>query len=225
MSGVLWHMLTLAMRAVILVLSLLIVTDALGAKAKDRVVCAVCGPREGAGFEPVEATAVYKGKTYSFCSLECKVEFLRNPVEFLNTDEGKPAPQFALKDLTGKSVSLKSLGNDVLLLDFWATFCKPCMKALPELQALHTKYRAQGFSVVGLTVDDRADLVKRAVAAARVTYPTLACTNEVWNAYRISTLPSLVLVGRDGKIIRRYGGEADKAAMLREIEKALAQPR
>jgi thiol-disulfide isomerase/thioredoxin len=205
----------------VLLVLLLIAPLAVG---EDRAVCAVCGPREGAGFEPVKATATYKGKTYYFCSLECKVEFLKNPEEFLATDEGKPAPPFALTTFDGTSVSLSSLRGKVVLLDFWATYCPPCMEALPELQALHGKYGQRGFAVVGVTVDDRPALVKKAAARAKVSYPMLRATPEVWNAYKVNALPALVLVGRDGRIIRRYGGEADRKAMIAEIEKALSAP-
>jgi peroxiredoxin len=197
---------------------------ALPLAAEDRAVCAVCGPREGSGFEPVKATATWKGKQYFFCSTKCKVDFLKNPEEFLVTDAGKPAPDFRLKSFDGKTVSLADYRGKVVLLDFWATYCAPCVQALPELQALHAKNAARGFAVVGVTVDDRAELVRKATTRAKVGYPILQATPEVWNAYKVNALPSLILVGRDGTIIRRYGGEADKAAMLAEIERALAAP-
>jgi thiol-disulfide isomerase/thioredoxin len=206
-----------------LVFSFVILVVAFAALAADQAVCAVCGPREGSGFEPVKATATYKGKTYSFCSTKCKIEFLKNPDEFLVTDEGKPAPAFALKTFDGRPVTLADFQGRVVLLDFWATFCPPCVSALPELQALHSKYGPKGFAVVGVTVDDRRPLVEKATAQAKVTYPIVQSTPAVWNAYKVNALPSMVLVGRDGRIIKRYGGEADRAAMLAEIEKALAR--
>ena len=205
--------------AVVLLLALLFAAPLL---AQDRAVCAVCGPREGAGFEPVEATAAYQGKQYFFCSLECKVEFLKNPAAFLVTDAGTPAPPFTLATFEGTEVSLADFRGQVVLLDFWATFCPPCMAALPELQALHARNASRGFTVVGITVDDRRPLVERATRGANVTYPILRATPEAWNAYRVTALPALILIGRDGRIIRRYGGEADKTAMLAEIERALA---
>lgn len=197
---------------------------ALSLAAQDRAVCAVCGPREGAGFEPVEATATYEGKQYFFCSLECKIEFLRDPASFLVTDAGKPAAPFTLPTFDGRSVSLSDFRGKVVLLDFWATFCPPCIEALPELQALHAQNETRGFTVVGVTVDDREALVERATSRAKVTYPIVRATPEVWNAYRVTALPALILVGRDGRIVRRYGGEADNAAMLAEIERAIAAP-
>ncbi|HEX9986433.1 MAG TPA: redoxin family protein [Thermoanaerobaculia bacterium] len=204
----------------ILVISLLLFI-AVAAVADDRAICAVCGPREGAGFEPVKATATYKGKQYFFCSLECKVAFLKNPAEFLITDAGKPAPAFALQGFDGKAVKLEDYRGKVVLLDFWATFCAPCVAALPELQAMHARYGKDGFAVIGLTVDDREALVRKATTRAKVAYPMLRSTPEVWNAYKVNALPSMILVGRDGRIIKRYGGEADKTAMTADIERAL----
>lgn len=189
--------------------------------AEDQAICAVCGPREGSGFEPVKARATWKGKEYAFCSVKCKVEFLKDPQAFLVTDEGKAAPAFTLKTLDGRAVSLADFRGRVVLLDFWGTFCPPCMAALPELQALHEKHAARGFAVVGVTVDDRPALVKKATAG--LTYPIVRATPQVWSAYKVSSLPSLVLVGRDGKIVKRFGSETAPATMRAEIEKALAR--
>lgn len=206
----------------LLVIALLVST--VPAAAEDRAVCAVCGPREGSGFEPVKAIATWKGKEFFFCSVECKVEFLKDPAAFLVTDAGKPAPDFQLDGYDGKSVSLADFQGKVVLLDFWATFCPPCLQALPELQALHQKHASSGFAVVGVTVDDREALVKKATSRAKVEYPILRATPEVWNAYKVTALPSLILIGRDGKIVKRYGGEADKTAMFADIENAIRVP-
>lgn len=211
-------------RLPIVLLVLFLVLAAFAAVAAvDQAVCAVCGPREGSGFEPVKARATYKGKTYAFCSLECKVEFLKDPAAFLVTDEGKPAPAFTLKTFAGKPLSLADYRGQVVLLDFWGTFCIPCVDALPELQALQAKHGARGFTVIGVTVDDRAAMVQKATTRAKVTYPIVQSTPAVWSAYKVNALPSLVLVGRDGRIVKRFGGEADRALMTATIEQAIAQ--
>jgi peroxiredoxin len=211
-------------RLPIVLLVLFLVLAAFAAVAAvDQAVCAVCGPREGSGFEPVKARATYKGKAYAFCSLECKVEFLKDPAAFLVTDEGKPAPAFTLKTFAGKPLSLADYRGQVVLLDFWGTFCIPCVDALPELQALQAKHGARGFTVIGVTVDDRAAMVQKATTRAKVTYPVVQSTPAVWSAYKVNALPSLVLVGRDGRIVKRFGGEADRALMTSTIEQAIAQ--
>lgn len=208
----------MSLRAVAFALAVLVAGSALAA---DRAICAVCGPREGAGAEEVKATATLKGKTFYFCSVECKVAFLKDPASFLVTDAGHPAPPFSLTRPDGSALSLGDLRGKVVLLDFWATFCPPCLAALPDLQALHAKYESEGFVVVGLTVEDRPALVRKATAAAGVRYPVVEATPAVWNAYKVTALPALVLVGRDGRIVRRFGGEADRSILIGEIERAL----
>lgn len=188
----------------------------------EMMICAVCGPREGAGAEPVKATATYKGKNYAFCATQCKVDFLETPTQFLVTDEGKPAPVFTLKNLQGQDVALSNFKGQVVLADFWGTFCLPCVEALPYLEALHKRYKAQGFSVVGISVDEKSGPVQKVLKKAKASYPQLRATPKVWSAYKVNTLPALVLIGRDGRIIKRYGGEADKKAMEAEIVRALS---
>jgi len=188
----------------------------------EMAICAVCGPREGAGAEPVRATATYKKFAYSFCTTECKVEFLQDPKEFLVTDEGKPAPAFTLKNLQGQNMSLQDFKGKVVLADFWGTFCIPCVEALPYLESLHQKYSGRGFSVLGISVDEKSEPVHKVLRQNKTSYPQLRSTPKVWSTYKVNNLPALVLIGRDGRIIKRYGREADKKAMQVEIERALA---
>ncbi len=192
-------------------------------KAAIQAVCAVCGPREGADVEPVNATATLRGKTFSFCAVACKVEFLENPTEFLDTGEGQPAPSFAQRDLQGRTLKLSDFKGQVLLLDFWGTFCKPCVAALPKLQALHKKYAAKKFSVIGLAIDEKPELVAKFVKKSGATYPMAQATEKLWSDYKISVLPSLVLVGRDGKILRRFGEKTSPEVIVQAIESALAE--
>jgi len=192
------------------------------AKAKSALaVCAVCGPTQSAPAEPVRATATYKGKKYNFCSEECRDEFMDDPASFLVTDNGKPAPGFTLETLDGRKTSLSDFKGRVVLADFWAMFCAPCVAALPELQALHLKYRPRGFAVLGVVIQSDDAAVRQATKDAKVSYPLLRGTKPVWESYKVSGLPSLVLIGRDGRIIKRYGVKADRKAMLADIERAL----
>ncbi len=200
------------------------IATAAGKDAAEQAICAVCGPREGAGPEPVRATAVLNGKSYAFCALDCKIAFLEKPAEFLVTDQGKPAPGFTLKTTKAKPLSLAALKGRVVLADFWGTFCTPCVEALPFLESLHRKYSARGLSMLGIAVDNSAATVEKKLGKAGVTYPVLMSTPDVWKAYKVNTLPLMVLIGRDGLIIRRYGGEADRKALVADIERALLEP-
>ncbi|HEY0076547.1 MAG TPA: redoxin domain-containing protein [Abditibacteriaceae bacterium] len=188
----------------------------------EKAICAVCGPREGAHFEEVKARATLKGREYVFCATGCKIEFLKNPTEFLETGEGKPAPAFTLRDLKKKSVSLNDFKGRVLLIDFWGTWCKPCVAALPQLQKWHQELQGRGLTVLGLAIDEDPKLVAR--TTTKVTYPQLLATSKVWQDYKISTLPALVLVGRDGKVVQRFGAKSEHKDIQAAIEKELAKP-
>ncbi len=191
----------------------------------DLAICAVCGPREGAGVEEVKAHATLKGQDYAFCNNNCKIEFLKNPAEFLDTGEGKPAPAFSLRGLKKQTVALSAFKGGVVLLDFWATWCKPCVAALPQLQTWHEKYGAQGFSVVGLALDEDSKLVER--TTTKLTYTQLLATSKLWQDYKVSVVPALVLIGRDGKVIKRFGSKSEhqdiEAAIKSEMERSSTQ--
>jgi thiol-disulfide isomerase/thioredoxin len=74
------------------------------------------------------------------------------------TDDGKvlagPAPNFTLEDITGKPLSLNDVKGKVVIVDFWATWCGPCLMSIPELVDLQEKYKAKGLVIVGISVDD-----------------------------------------------------------------------
>src|SRR5205823_2100118 len=82
----------------------------------------------------------------------CRDEFLKNPHEFTGANTARPAPGFTLKDLNGQSVNLDDYKGKVVLLDFWATWCAPCVASMPELQRLHARYAPRGFAVIGIAL-------------------------------------------------------------------------
>ena len=192
------------------------------AAAPKQAPCAVCVAKEGAGPEPVKATATYEGKTYSFCREGCKAEFLQNPRAFTQADQPRPAPGFDLKDLSGNTLRLDDLKGKVVLVDFWATFCSPCVSAMPDLQKLHEKYSGKGFSVVGIATDEDAPkVVPPVVAKKKVRYAILLDNGSAWKAYGVEVLPALFLIDRQGQIVKRFGGKTDHQEIEREVARLL----
>jgi thiol-disulfide isomerase/thioredoxin len=186
--------------------------------------CAVCSVRDGEGPEPVKATAKHEGREYYFCSTKCRTEFLQDPAAFLKAEAPRPAPAFTLKDLSGATVSLEQFKGKVVLLDFWATFCGPCVKAMPKLQKLHEQHAAKGFSVVGVATDEEgAKVVSPFVAKTKVKYPILISGTSTWKEYGVETLPALFLIDRSGQIVKRFGGTIEHKIIEREVERVLAQ--
>jgi cytochrome c-type biogenesis protein len=122
---------------------------------------------------------------------------------------GDPAPDYRAVNLAGDSVSLAGLRGQVVLLNVWATWCIPCRKEIPELQALHQEYEARGLRVVGVSVDDgNADAdVRDFIQRYGVTYAVLRDPAEqVSTAFFVPGVPATFLIDRRGTIAwRRLG--------------------
>ena len=126
-----------------------------------------------------------------------------------------PAPDFALEDATGREIRLSDLRGKVVLLSFWASAGAPSRAEALHLEAMYRKYRDQGLVVLGLNNEEDAEAA-RAFAGKSVTYPILLEAGPVFKRYGVRALPSLYLVGRDGKIVRRYTGFAAGIAKVLE---------
>ena len=127
---------------------------------------------------------------------------------------GKPAPVVAGQDVDGQPVSLAELKGKVVLVDFWATWCPPCVDAIPALNLLAEKYGPRGFVILGINVDamhedmkdDKAALqtVRRFLIKHRIGWPNLLDSTNADDfvaAYHVEQIPANFLVGRDGKVV------------------------
>jgi cytochrome c biogenesis protein CcmG/thiol:disulfide interchange protein DsbE len=189
-------------------------------------MCLVCKVTHGvAEAEPVKAVREHEGKEYGFCSEKCAKAFDADPAAYLPPTFPRPAPAFELRDLVGKTLSSESLKGQVVLIDFWATWCAPCRKAMPELQALHEKYASRGFSVVGVSIDEGgAAKVKKFVTSAKISYPIAVDSDHApaWEAFRVKAVPAAFLIDRQGNIVAQWTGvPADGAELATKVEELL----
>ncbi len=117
-------------------------------------------------------------------------------------------PAYAAKYLDGKPFDVKAEKGRVVLLNVWATWCAPCRYEIPQLQALHEKYRQRGFDVIGVSVDDvGVDAVKQFVTENKMTYPiVLDSDGRIAHVLRTTVLPTSVMIDRDGRIVWRKIG-------------------
>lgn len=143
------------------------------------------------------------------------------------SDAARPT-DFELPTLDGGSVRLSDhLGKDAILIDFWATFCEPCLRAMPHLDALYRKYRSRGFVVLGVSIDSADSLpeVRLEVQKLGVRFPVLLDQEtRVVSLYNPKTsAPFSVLIDRKGQIrVKREGyTTAGGAALERDIESVL----
>jgi thiol-disulfide isomerase/thioredoxin len=118
--------------------------------------------------------------------------------------------------LGGGAFDQKSLAGKVVLVDFWATWCGPCVAEMPNIRAQYEKYHAQGFEVVGISLDEDVDALKAFVAENKLPWPILfeksggaGWQHPMATRYGISGIPQLILIGRDGNVITlKARGEA-----------------
>jgi peroxiredoxin len=138
------------------------------------------------------------------------------------------APDFELSTLAGTSERLaEHRGKDVVLIDFWATFCEPCLLALPELDALYRREKARGFVVLGVAIDEAANVARVRSEASKLglTFPVLLDQDtRIISLYNPrATAPYSVLVGRDGRVLRRQEGytTGERESLERAVSEAL----
>ena len=116
---------------------------------------------------------------------------------------GTDATELSLTDLGGQPASIAAMKGKVLLIDFWATNCPPCLAEFPKLKQLYADKHEEGFEVLGISLDDSPEIVESFQARAKLPWKLVCEAEQVRQArekYRVRTIPSLFLVGRDGRI-------------------------
>jgi peroxiredoxin len=110
-----------------------------------------------------------------------------------------PAPGFTLESRDGDVVSLEDLKGQVVMINFWATWCVPCRQEMPHLEALHQRYNSLGFTLLGVNVEDNPEGAAKFLKDTPVSFPILYDPkNGVSKLYDVVAMPTTVLVGRDG---------------------------
>ncbi len=135
----------------------------------------------------------------------------------------KPAPPFKLLDLNGTNVSLSDFKGKMVILDFWATWCPPCVKEIPHFIELYKEYKNQGLAILGISVDRQGiSIVKAFERKYKINYPILMADNQVVKAYgNIRSIPTTFVIDTAGKIQRIYVGYRDKAVFETDIKELL----
>jgi len=133
---------------------------------------------------------------------------------------GKPAPSFTLQDLNGKQVSLSDFKGKVVLLDFWATWCGPCVRTIPHLDALHKKYKDQGLVVIGINNERNHAKVKE-FAKARISYIILLDADKQFRQYGARSIPTAFYIDKDGMI--RYRDVGFRQGKEKEMEQKVKE--
>ena len=112
-----------------------------------------------------------------------------------------PAPDFTLRSNSGKNLKLSEFRGQVVLLNFWASWCGPCRQEMPALEKLQKRYGKLGFTVLGVNVEEDSTQAKRMLREIRVSFPILYDTqNTASKLYQVSAMPTTVIIDRDGNM-------------------------
>ena len=125
-----------------------------------------------------------------------------------NVQKDRPTQEFTLKDLQSKKVRLSDFRGKVVLLNFFATWCPPCRKEIPELIKIYQQNKKKGLVILGISLDaeEPSFVLKNFVRVMKIPYPILIGTEEVAEDYRISGVPITLIINKEGKIVKRFEG-------------------
>ena len=116
-------------------------------------------------------------------------------------DVSGPAPAFTLTTLSGQQQALSQYKGQVVMVNFWATWCGPCQQEMPLLDQMYKKYKPAGFTLIGVNVDKQQPPVKELLARKPVSFPILLDpANQVSKEYHVDEMPSSIIIDRKGEI-------------------------
>jgi thiol-disulfide isomerase/thioredoxin len=132
----------------------------------------------------------------------------------------KPAPGFRLKTLDGRTLQLSDYRGKVVLVDFWGTYCPPCIEAIPGLVKLRNQLHPSGFEVIGVACDlgpEGKRKIVEAVKKLKISYPIVRIDEKAAEAYAVDALPALFVIDRQGNLLDGYVGSPDRDAFEARI--------
>ena len=212
-------------------LLLIVLASSAALKAETQIpakaLCSVCALKGGeTELEKVKAHSEYDGKAYYFCSQNCKIEFDSDPVAYLPPVFPRPAPAFVVEMLEGGDKALGDLQGEIVLIDFWATWCEPCLETMPRLQELYSTYSDKGFDAWGVSIDedkDRVEKIKKMVDKLDISYPIFVDAKQTpaWYQFKVKAIPAMYLLDRESQIVAQWVGKIDYDEVEQEVLRRL----
>lgn len=149
------------------------------------------------------------------------------PLPLVAGESPAPAAEFSLPSRAGPSVSLAALRGQVVLINFWATWCGPCRKEMPLLEQIQKKYAPLGFTMLGINVEEDTTQMEAFLGDVPVSFPVLLDpANRVSKLYDVAAMPSTVIIDRKGNV--RYihqGYQAGDESRYQDVIRQLIRER
>jgi thiol-disulfide isomerase/thioredoxin len=134
----------------------------------------------------------------------------------------KPAPEFTLKDISGREITLASLRGKPVLLDFWATWCEPCRESMPHIQALHDQFKEKGLMVLGIDINESAEEARKYFVDQKYSFASLLGSgSDVTKNYGAESIPRVVLIDKDGVVRYVHTGWGSGMDITPEVKKVI----
>lgn len=149
-------------------------------------------------------------------AIELKKEVVSYAAQQKLLQKGVVAPEIAYANPDGRVINLSSLRGKYVLVDFWASWCGPCRKAIPKLKELYTEYKDKGFEILSVSVDTDHSAWKRAMSEEAMPWAQVVSPNKekTLNDFMIQGIPTLFLLDKDGKIIEKFTGYSSRLEQL-----------
>ncbi len=174
--------------------------------------------------DPEKARAYYN-RVVDLQANPAVVERARNNIYAIESlAPGQPAPDFSMTDIHGNTISLSSLKGKVVLLDFWATWCGPCVAEMPNMKKVYARHQNDPLVMIGMSLDRRLTDLQGYVEKEQIGWSQIQL-EEGWNAplcktFNIRAVPTIYLIDREGKIVSKsLRGEAVEKAVIAELAK------
>ncbi len=140
-------------------------------------------------------------------------------------DGTKPAPHISLPTPDGEMISLAGYPGQVVFVNFWGTYCPPCVAEMPELQKVYDKLKDDDFVIIGLNAEEKPEKVKAFIAEQDITFPIVISDDATVNAiFGLKHMPTTWFIDKNGILRGKIEGQMSKAMALKIARQLLAEP-
>ncbi len=182
-------------------------------------VCVVCeAAGSGHGAEKAAAGVRFKGQAYYFCNPSEVAKFKKDPEAYLPPILPRPMPAFALADTAGKTWNAEAMKGQLVLLDFWATWCVPCKEMKPVLERVQKQF-GDKLTVLSVSIDEKRADFDKFLIKNKFSNPVLFDDKQTWAEWRVRVVPTFFLV-KDGQIVGQWSGKKPEKDIVALVKKS-----